>query len=202
MRPAGYALLGAMALVGLLGKAGALRSEPVVEIAGVSYRFPKEYRASASDKNDSLGIQFSREDLSPLVSDTQGWDDNINLLITKRINTIPMLYDHAWDGTPEGLTAIGMLKLVRVYRVEPDLMIREMEKFHDIVIPDQDMKNMPIGMMHCYKPSEHMMNAACSLMFDKGEQRWKISFGRQYLNNYMSIKNNVEEKMKEFEVVK
>lgn len=202
MRPAGYALLGAMALVGLLGKAGALRSEPVVEIAGVSYRFPKEYRASASDKNDSLGIQFSREDLSPLAADIQGWDDNINLLITKRITTIPMLYDHAWDGTPEGLTSIGMLKLVRVYRVEPDLMIREMEKFHDIVIPDQDMKTMPIGMMRCAKPAKHMMNTSCSLMFDKGEQRWKITFGSQYLNDYMSIKNSVENKMKGFEVVK
>ena len=186
------AVLLSLALLGFGALAVAQGAEggKIVHAGPVAYRVPEEYRPS-NVSGTSLFMQFALPDYGPLRRDVHGWEDNVNLLVTRQPAPIAVIYDHQWDGTPIG----GKRKwntIEKTYRVEPGFTVQEMGSGFDIVIPDQDRSTMPLGVMRCGRPKEFMPNAACELMFDRDSQRWKVSFGRQFMARHGEIRASVE----------
>lgn len=159
----------------------------VLQAGPITYRIPKEYRAGGdADNNVFMQVRFA--DWGPLERDRPGWEDNINILIGRQPQDIAGQYDALWDGTPIGAPTKSK-KIEQIYRIEPEFTVQEMGSTFDIVIPDQDFSTMPLGIMQCTRPNPPVFpNAACSLLFDRDGQRWKISFGRQYLQRYAEFR--------------
>ncbi|WP_157091783.1 hypothetical protein [Methylobacterium nodulans] len=66
---------------------------------------------------------------------------------------------------------------------------QEMGSGFDIVVPDQDRKSMPIGVLECSRPEPPVFpNAGCAYRFDRDGQRWQVSFGRQFLPRYREFR--------------
>lgn len=185
------ALLGAWLAGGLAGDGSARR-----EIAGITYRIPAAFHVRPLD-GDALFMQVSLLDWGPLDENRPGWDDNVNILIQKAINTIPELWQQLWNGLP-GEDDILRRRVDRIYRVEPNLTVKEMALGWDIVIPDQDLSSFPIGVMTCWRSRPLLPNAACALRFDRDGQRWEITFGRDRMKDFMTFKQKAVETIDSF----
>lgn len=168
-----------------------------ITVGPVTYSIPREAKPGHLDGEDSLFMQFALPDYGPLGRDVPGWDDNVNLLLrpfqTKHgvLFSIAQRYEQEWDGTPVNEFS-GLNVIEKTYRIEPGFTVQEMGFGFDIVIPDQDRSTMPLGVMRCGRPKEFMPNAACALMFDRDGQRWKVSFGRQFMALHGEIRARVE----------
>ncbi|MFA1676907.1 hypothetical protein ACDY97_30315 [Rhizobium mongolense] len=154
-----------------------------VQAGPVSYLIPKGYGVS-NVSGDSIFMQVSLPDWGPLGKDRTGWNDNVNILIEPQRAPIGVVYDLEWDGSPSGkLTKWKQIE--RTYRIEPEFTVQEMGSTFDIIIPDQDRATMQLGILQCTRSKPPVFpNAGCSLLFDRDGQRWKMSFGRQYLHRY------------------
>lgn len=188
------ALLGAWLAGTLAGDGGARR-----EIAGITYRIPAAFHVRPQE-GDALFIQVSLPDWGPLDADRPGWDDNVNILIEEAINTIPQLWNDLWSGVPgEDIDGIRE-RVTRIYRIEPNLTVKEISLGRDIVIPDQDLTTFPIGIMRCWRPRPDLPNASCALLFDRDGQRWKVTFGRDRMKDFSTFKQRAIEKIDSFRV--
>jgi hypothetical protein len=158
-----------------------------LQAGSITYRIPKEFRAGG-DSDGDIFIKVRLSDWGPLERDAPGWEDNVNILITPQPAPIAVIYDHHYDGTPVG-TPGKWTEIVRTHREEPDLTVEVMGSVYDIVIPDQDRATMPLGFMRCTRPNPPLLpNASCGLLFDRDGQRWKITFGRQFLHRYSEFR--------------
>ncbi|WP_133251560.1 hypothetical protein [Zavarzinia aquatilis] len=176
------ALLGAWLAETLADDGGARR-----EIAGITYRVPAAFHVRPQEGN-ALFIQLSLPDWGPLDEDRPGWDDNVNILIEEGINSIPQLWDDLWSAVPgENIGGIRE-RVTRIYRIEPNLTVKEISLGRDIVIPDQDLTTFPIGIMRCWRPQPDLPNASCALLFDRDGQRWKVTFGRDRMRDFSIFK--------------
>lgn len=171
--------------------AGELDGGTRVEIGDVIYMIPPEFRERPSE--NAMFLQFALPDWTALTRDVPGWEDNVNVLVeplktdTGRRASIPELYDGQYDGTPVG-TMSNYSRIERIYRIETGLTVQEMGSGFDIVIPDQDMATMPLGIMRCTRAREFFPNPDCSLLFDHDSARWSVSFGRQFMADHAAIR--------------
>ncbi len=148
------------------------------------YRVPLSYRPVPNGKG-GISILVSFPNFGPLVGDKPGWDDNAQILVQKQINTIGMLWDTQWDGTPTGMVEWNTIQ--KTYRIEPEFTVQEMGSGFDIVIPDQNLEAFPLGLLRCDRRKEGTY-PACSHLFDMNGQRWQVSFGRQFIHNFRQIR--------------
>ena len=156
------ALAGFAALAVAQGAVGKRR----ITVASVTYDIPSEAKPGYIDGQDSLFMQFALPDYGPLRRDVHGWEDNVNLLITRQPDPISRQYENQWDGTPIG-KKLKWNSIQNTYRIEPGFTVQEMGSGFDIVIPDQDRSTMPLGVMQCGKPKEFLPNAACELIVNR-----------------------------------
>ena len=155
----------------------------VLQAGPITYRIPKEYRAGG-DADNNVFVQVRFADWGPIERDRPGWEDNVNILIGRQRAPIAIVYDHQYDGTPIGESG-KWGKIERTYRIEPEFTVQEMGSTFDIIVPDQDRTTMPLGILRCTRPNPPVFpNASCGLLFDQDGQRWKITFGRQFLHRY------------------
>lgn len=154
-----------------------------VQAGPITYYIPKEYRAGG-DTDNNVFIQLKLADWTPLERDEPGWMDNINILVGPQFAPIARVYIDQYDGTPIG-KMLRSKQIERTYRIDPEFTVQEMGSSYDIIIPDQDRELMPLGLVRCTRPNPPTLpNASCALLFDRDGQRWKISFGRQFLHRY------------------
>lgn len=188
------ALLGAWPAEALAGDGSARR-----EIAGITYRIPAAFHVRPLD-GDALFMQLSLPDWGPLDEDRPGWDDNVNILIEKGMNTIPQLWHDLWSGSPGEELGGLRERVTRIYRIEPNLTVKEIPLGRDIVIPDQDLTTFPIGIMRCWRPRPDLPNASCALLFDRDGQRWKVTLGRDRMKDFSTFKQRAIETIDSFRV--
>lgn len=174
-----------------------------------TYRIPKEYGATSSGPTEygvtTMAFQMSREDLSPLKGDIPGWEDNINLLITAGIASASSVYDAIYDGDPEQQKEEIRVKYERRNSeyIGSGLVLHTMKNDNfDVVVPEQDEKELPLGFMVCTKFTVKGSDNGCQLFFDSKGVRWKINFGRRYIHEYKEIREKVESLMTSFMVDK
>lgn len=163
---------------------------------GHHYKIPKVY-GDGGFGGDGLGFPVSYPDFGPLLEDKPGWDDHALLLVTTQVNTIAQLWNSLWDGTPRGeMTPWDEIK--RTYRIEPEFTVQVTGSQYDTIIPDQDRKTFPLGVMRCVRAEDYPY-PGCEYMFDRNGQRWKISFGRQFLSDYKQIRDKATRLVDSFE---
>lgn len=156
------------------------------EIAGISYRIPAAFHVRPLE-GDGLFMQVALPEWGPLDENRPGWNDNVNILIEEGINTIPQLWDGLWSGLP-GEERSGHRRVTRMYRIEPNLTVKETSLGREIVIPDQNLTTFPVGVMICWRPRPDLPNGSCGLLFDRDGQRWKVTFGRDRMKEFMAFK--------------
>ncbi|MFA1676903.1 hypothetical protein ACDY97_30295 [Rhizobium mongolense] len=166
------------------------------QVGGTHYSIPAVYRASVSDR--SLFISASLPQWGPLVRYKPGWNDHLQILITATSEkNIAALWDRLYDGTP--FVPGKPYTIVRKYRSEPNLAVQKMASEEDVFLPDQNAKTMPEGFMVCGRPSPPIFPyASCSHYFVEDHQRWKITFGRQFVGDFRSIRTRAKQFLDRF----
>ncbi|MCV9907032.1 hypothetical protein OIV19_05280 [Brucella sp. HL-2] len=175
--------------------------EKKATIAGRHYIVPEDYsRTATSDDGRGIYIKVSRTDFRALARDVPGWDDNILILVQSVNNTVSELWDSAWDGSPSHWKT----EITKQYEIPGGFVVREYDDGWDTILgPDETPGTPDFGFMRCSRPKPIVGYAPdCTLMFDRNKQRWQVTFGRQFVENYKEIRRKAEQLIDSFEVDK
>ena len=175
-----------------------------VEIGEDVYEIPKIYKASGgyhqpTEQND-LFVQFEKTNMGPLSKNVPGWKNNVNLLLSDFAFPVAQLYDNLWDGElhPQ-IESSKIYEIVKTTRINDNLLYQEMGGFTDIVLVTDDEGNFD-GFMMCDKYEMKGAANACQFLFNEEGKRWKISFGKQFIEDYKQIRRDVMKQMDSFKL--
>lgn len=168
-----------------------------------TYRIPKEYGgASENEENglNTIGVQFSRKGLGPLEVDVPGWEDNINVLILSGITSTDYIYDHFFNSSPRGKNDknLSMYKIKKVEKINNELTYRTMGGDLDVVIVDSRDNHLSFMFMLCSKHTIQGSFNSCQMFFDHAGARWKITFGKEFMTDYKSIRMMIQQRIMTF----
>lgn len=168
--------------------------KPLAMAGGVEYNIPPGHFYSSSD--DSILLFMSYPDGKSLINLSGGWEKHIIVLITPEISSISSVYDSLYDGTPK--LNPGKMFTIKSIIKDKGLIIQTMEDGNQIILSDSS--DTIDWFMRCGEKSIDFPAPACELYFTKNNQRWKVTFGKQFLYNYQKIQKNVIEQMNKYEV--
>lgn len=172
-------------------------------IGETTYRIPEEYGAGSTPPDEPgrnvMSIQFRKGDMGPLLHNVPGWHDNVNLLLSNDPVPVEDLYEDGYDGTPVSAGAYAReLVIVSTEKINDNLTYQVMSGHNDIILARTNDGSFD-GFMRCTKYDMQGASNACEYFFNHEGNRWKISFGKDYILDYRVVRDNVIGKMREFE---
>ncbi|QPB24289.1 hypothetical protein [Rhizobium sp. 007] len=91
--------------------------------------------------------------------------------------------------------------IVSSHRIEPNLTVSTTESGDEVFLPDQETSNFPEDFLVCGQPKPPTFpHASCMrLLFQRGAQRWQVSFGRQFVRDFRNLRTRAKEFIHQFE---
>lgn len=175
-----------------------------VEIGEDVYEIPKIYKASGGyhqpTKQNDLFVQFEKTNMGPLSGNVPGWENNVNLLLSDFAFPVEQLYDNMWDGDLEPeVEPSKITTIIKKTQINENLLYQEMGGFTDIILVTDNNGNFD-GFMMCDKYEMKGSANACQFLFNEEGKRWKISFGKQFIEDYKQIRRDVIKRMDSFKI--